>query len=127
MQIENTDTSQGANGASAEFGASMRDAMWRGHGGMEIALSPVLLGLVGYVADNRFDTTPLFIIVGAILGLVGSIANQYYRYVARMEVLAAERAAHAETTATLAPSFARIERTEILDGPGYATATEASS
>ena len=106
---------------------ALRDAMWRGHGGFEIAISPVLLGLIGYVADERFGTTPLFIVVGAILGLVGAIANQYYRYVARMDELAAERAATGEeTTSTLAPSFARVEHSEALDGPGYATATEAS-
>ena len=71
----------------------MRDAMWKGHGGFEIALVPVFGGLAGWVIDGYLGTTPILTIVFVIAGLAGAVANQYYRYVASMEVATAERMA----------------------------------
>jgi len=71
----------------------MRDAMWRGHGGWEIAFTPAILGLFGFAFDQWIGTIPVFTIVGVLLGLFGSVANQYYRYTASMERATAERLA----------------------------------
>jgi F0F1-type ATP synthase assembly protein I len=45
---------------------------------------PALLGLFGAWIDSRTDTRPLFLLVLAALGVVGSFASAFYRYEARM-------------------------------------------
>ena len=67
--------------------------MWQGHGGWEIALTPALFGFAGWRLDVLLNTTPLLVILLATLGLFGAVANQYYRYTARMELAAQERRA----------------------------------
>lgn len=66
--------------------------MWRGHGGWEMALMPVLFGLIGWIVDGWLDTRPVVTVVAAVVGLAGSVANQYYQYKYRMEVAARARA-----------------------------------
>ena len=91
--------------------------MWRGHGGYEIALSPVIIGGFGWLLDSVIGTVPLFLIIGVVLGLVGSVANQYYRYKAAMEIETAKRLEQQPKVAEAAPSvrrsFGRVERVEI--------------
>lgn len=91
--------------------------MWRGHGGYEIALSPVIIGGFGWLIDSAIGTGPVFLVVGAVLGLVGSVANQYYRYQAAMEIENAKRlekhAGQNEAAPLVRRSFARVERVEI--------------
>lgn len=84
---------QGASAPVDPRGQAMRDAMWKGHGGFEIAFVPVFGGLAGWVLDGYFGITPLLTIILAVAGLGGSVANQYYRYAASMEVATAERIA----------------------------------
>lgn len=104
----------------------MRDAMWRGHGGWEMALSPVLVGFFGWLVDGWLDTSPIFLILGVILGLVGSVANQYYRYVDRMAVAEQERVAAYE--AKFGPEGeARFGPTEQAELPDYAIAGDSVS
>lgn len=79
----------------------MRDAMWRGNGGYEIAFTPVLFGLAGWRLDLWLGTKPLFIVALALLGLVGAIANQYYRYREQMDRASTERRAALEASAPL--------------------------
>ncbi|NNC79883.1 MAG: AtpZ/AtpI family protein [Acidimicrobiales bacterium] len=76
---------------NSEVNTTMQDAMWRGHGGWEMALTPVLFGFFGYLLDGALGTSPVFLILLAVLGLAGSVANQYYRYRDRMELAAEER------------------------------------
>jgi F0F1-type ATP synthase assembly protein I len=45
---------------------------------------PALLGLLGAWIDSRADTRPLFLLVLAALGVIGSFASAFYRYEARM-------------------------------------------
>ena len=71
----------------------MRDAMWRGNGGWEIAATPALVGFLGFLLDGSLDTRPIFTILGACIGLFGAVANQYYRYVDRMNEASDERVA----------------------------------
>ena len=96
---------------------ALREGMWRGHGGYEIALSPVIIGGFGWLLDSVIGTVPLFLIIGAVLGLVGSVANQYYRYQAAMEIETAKRLEQQPQVAEAAPSvrrsFGRVERVEI--------------
>ena len=96
---------------------ALREGMWRGHGGYEIALSPVIIGGFGWLLDSVTGTVPLFLIIGAVLGLVGSVANQYYRYQAAMEIETAKRLEQQPQVAEAAPSvrrsFGRVERVEI--------------
>ncbi len=96
---------------------ALREGMWRGHGGYEIALSPVIIGGFGWLLDSAIGTVPLFLIIGVVLGLVGSVANQYYRYQAAMEIENAKRlekhAGQNEAAPLVRRSFARVERVEI--------------
>lgn len=96
----------------------MQDAMWRGHGGWEIALSPVLVGLLGWLVDGWLDTRPIFTIVGVMVGLGGSVTNQYYQYNDRMEQAAQNRIAARE--AKFGPeSDQRFGPVEAIDAPDY--------
>lgn len=69
----------------------VHDAMWRGHGGWEMALTPVLFGWLGWLVDGWLSTRPVFMIIGVMAGLGGSVANQYYQYRYRMDLAAGER------------------------------------
>ncbi len=119
-------------------GQAMRDAMWKGHGGFEIALVPVFGAFVGWSLDNYLGIIPALTIVFAILGLVGAVANQYYRYKDSMEAATAERMArrrhvHTETSKTPAQPFGPVEREEpdmsvdFSTGGSQVTASEAAS
>ena len=84
---------------------AIADAMWRGHGGWEMALSPVIFALGGWYLDGVFGTEPVLIVVGAVVGLVGSVVNQYFQYKHRMAVATEERRARRlESTAGFAPT-----------------------
>jgi F0F1-type ATP synthase assembly protein I len=59
--------------------------MNRSTGGYELVLSPALLALVGFGLDWWLGTTPILTIMAAVLGLVGAVANIYYRYAHEMD------------------------------------------
>jgi hypothetical protein len=69
----------------------MHDAMWRGHGGWEMSLTPVLFGAIGWLIDGWIGSRPIVTVIAAVIGLAGSVANQYYQYNYRMEIAGAER------------------------------------
>ena len=52
---------------------------------------PVLFGAIGWLIDGWLDTRPVVTVLAAIVGLGGSVANQYYQYKYRMEVATEER------------------------------------
>lgn len=52
----------------------------------ELALAPVIFGLMGYGLDRWLDTLPVFTIIGALLCVVGLGARQFYGYDAQMKV-----------------------------------------
>jgi F0F1-type ATP synthase assembly protein I len=70
-----------------------KTAKWdqvRGEGvvhGLEIVIPTVVFSLLGLWADSALGTSPLFLIVGFLFGVVGTFASQYYRYKARSEAL----------------------------------------
>ena len=56
----------------------------RSSGSFELALAPVLMGLLGYWIDNRLGTVPMLTIVFAMLGVAGAVIKTYYVYRADM-------------------------------------------
>ena len=106
--------------------SALSDAMWRGNGGWEIAATPVLLGALGWLLDGSVGTRPLFTILGAVIGLLGAVANQYYRYVERMAVVTEERAAAREAKfgTSDGPRFAPREVDEL---PSYVVESDLTS
>lgn len=59
--------------------------LYKQSGGYELALSPVLLALIGYGLDRLFGTVPLLTVVFAVLGLAGAVIKLYVNYRAEME------------------------------------------
>lgn len=104
--MHNDDASQ-----KSELNTTMQDAMWRGHGGWEIALTPAILGFLGWLVDGWLGTTPFLTILGAVAGFFGSVVNQYTRYTNRMATLENERKRARE--AAISPGAKRFSRTEV--------------
>lgn len=95
-------------------GQAMRDAMWKGHGGYELALVPAFFGVAGWVADDFLGTVPFLTILGVVLGLIGSVMNQYYRYKTSMEIATEERRAATEAKSVASGrTFGAVEREEV--------------
>jgi F0F1-type ATP synthase assembly protein I len=61
-------------------GRELSNGMHRSTGSFELVLGPVLMGLIGLLLDRWLDTTPLFIILLAVLGFAGAAVNLYYGY-----------------------------------------------
>jgi F0F1-type ATP synthase assembly protein I len=59
-----------------------------GSASYEFVASPVVLSLLGLWLDRTVGTTPLFCVIGAVLGLVGATIKIYYGYRHRMAQLA---------------------------------------
>lgn len=56
----------------------------RSHGSFELALAPVIMALLGLWLDRTIDTTPLFTILFAVVGVLGSSIKLYYGYKSSM-------------------------------------------
>lgn len=63
----------------------------RSHGGFELALSPVILALLGLWLDRTIGTTPLFCVLFAVIGFVGVAVKIFFVYRYGMAAHAAER------------------------------------
>lgn len=59
-------------------------SLHRSHGSFELALAPVLMALIGLWLDKTFHTLPLFTIVLAVVGVLGSTIKVIYVYKAQM-------------------------------------------
>lgn len=59
--------------------------MYTQAGGWELALSPVLLALVGYGLDRLFGIVPVLTVTFAVLGLAGAVTKLYFGYRTEME------------------------------------------
>jgi F0F1-type ATP synthase assembly protein I len=64
----------------------------RSHGGFELALSPVILALLGLWLDRTVGTTPLFCVLFAVVAFVGVAVKIFYVYRHGMAAFEAERA-----------------------------------
>ena len=60
-------------------------SLHRSTGSYELVLSPLILGLLGYLADRALGTTPVITVLAVVLGLVGATIKIYYGYQAEME------------------------------------------
>lgn len=50
----------------------------------ELALTPAIVGALGWLIDSRLGTTPAFTIVFFFLGVAGTSMSAWYRYDAAM-------------------------------------------
>ena len=50
----------------------------------EFAAGPVVLGVIGWLIDRSSGTSPLFLIVFAVFGVIASFVSFYYRYQAQI-------------------------------------------
>jgi F0F1-type ATP synthase assembly protein I len=62
----------------------------RSHGSFELVVSPLILGLIGWWIDGKAGTGPLFVILLAVMGVLGAIVKIYYEYRANMANVAAD-------------------------------------
>jgi len=72
----------------------------------ELALTPAIVGALGWLIDSRLGTTPAFTIVFFFLGVAGTSMSAWYRYDAAMieqQALAAD--ARAARTPRRRPTF----------------------
>ena len=56
----------------------------RSTGSFELVFSPLLLALLGLWLDSAVGTTPLFVLLFALIGFAGVCVRIYYRYDAEM-------------------------------------------
>ncbi len=56
----------------------------RSTGSYELVLSPVILGVLGYLADRWLGTVPVLTVLAVLVGLTGAVVKIYYGYQAEM-------------------------------------------
>lgn len=59
-------------------------SLHRSHGSFELAMAPVLMALIGLWLDKTLGTVPVFTILLAVVGVVGSTVKVLYVYKAQM-------------------------------------------
>lgn len=59
----------------------------------ELALTPAILGVLGWLLDQRLELTPLFTLFAFFLGVIGTSLSLWYRYDASMKQQEAAAAA----------------------------------
>jgi F0F1-type ATP synthase assembly protein I len=59
--------------------------VYKNSGGFELALSPALLGLIGYLLDRWFGTVPVLTVIFVVVGLAGACVKLYYGYQREMD------------------------------------------
>lgn len=52
----------------------------RSHGSFELALAPVILGLLGLLLDRALGTVPVFLVLFTVLGFAGAGVKIFYTY-----------------------------------------------
>jgi hypothetical protein len=75
----------------------------------ELALTPAVLGVLGWLVDRELELTPLFTLIAFFLGVIGTSLSAWYRYDAAMRQQ--ERVA-SEARAARPP---RPRRTSVVD------------
>ncbi len=73
---QNRSTSQRALGSGDGFSQALG-----------LVLGPVILGLIGRGVDGLLGITPILTVAFVVLGVIGSVAAAYYRYIADMDQL----------------------------------------
>ena len=70
---------------SASQRRELTQSMHKSTGSYELVLSPLILALIGLGLDHLFGTTPLLVVVFAVVGLVGACIKLYCGYNAEMD------------------------------------------
>ncbi len=69
---------------SASQRRELTQSMHKSTGGYELVLSPLLLALIGLGLDHLFGTTPILVVIFAVVGFAGACIKLYYGYNAEM-------------------------------------------
>jgi F0F1-type ATP synthase assembly protein I len=89
----------------------------RSHGSFELALAPVILGLLGLLLDRALGTVPVFLVLFTVIGFAGAGVKIYYTY--RYEMAQHEEAVawkgHDSTATFRAEAAARADRLSVDD------------
>jgi F0F1-type ATP synthase assembly protein I len=87
----------------------------RSHGSFELALAPVILGLLGLWLDRTIGTVPLFLVLFTVCGFAGAGIKIYYTYRYQMEQHQSEVAwkGHDSSESFRTQSSARAERLSV--------------
>lgn len=72
---------------------SFHQGLRQSTGGYDMVLTVVLFTLGGLWLDRRFDLVPILTISLAMLAIVGSTLNTYFRYSKAMDEIEADRLA----------------------------------
>ncbi len=78
------------SGVVASRTGQLADGAHRSSASFELAFAPVILALLGLWLDRTLDTTPLFVVSFAVLGVLGVGVKIYYQYRHQMEALRAD-------------------------------------
>ncbi len=87
----------------------------------ELALTPAVLGVLGWLVDQRLELTPLFTLVAFFLGVIGTSVSLWYRYDAAMR---GQEQAAAEARAARPPRRRPTGPREAGDASGSDGTTE---
>jgi F0F1-type ATP synthase assembly protein I len=89
----------------------------RSHGSFELALAPVILGLLGLLLDRALGTVPVFLVLFTVLGFAGAGVKIYYTYRYEMAQHEADVAwkGHDSTAVFRAEAAARADRLSNVD------------
>ncbi|MFZ4670260.1 MAG: AtpZ/AtpI family protein [Microthrixaceae bacterium] len=60
--------------------AELTQSLHRSSGSFELAFAPVIMALLGLWLDRTFGTTPLFVVLLAVIGVVGAGISVFYSY-----------------------------------------------
>jgi F0F1-type ATP synthase assembly protein I len=84
----------------------------RSHGSFELALAPVILGLLGLWLDRTLGTVPVFLVTFTVLGFAGAGVKIYFTYRYEMAQHQADTAwkGHDSSAKFRADASARAER-----------------
>jgi len=103
----------------------------RSHGSFELALAPVILGLLGLWLDRTLGTVPVFMILFTVLGFAGAGIKIYFTYRYQMEQHQQEVPwkGHESSEAFRTQTSARAQRLSVPveDAQTTATAVQAVS
>jgi len=90
----------------------LHDALWRSHGGFDLVLAPVLLGLVGLWLDTQLGCRPLLTLVLLTLGAVGATLKVYYDWRRGIDAATAAAASARSEAARLREEARRLAAAE---------------
>lgn len=65
-------------------GRELTRSMHRSSGSFELAFSPLLLGLLGFLVDRWLGTVPFVTVAVVVLGFAGVVVKLYYGYESEM-------------------------------------------